>query len=388
MFNPAYRMQTVAEAVFYELIDIANERRIAGKSVIDLGIGSPDMPPPKLLQETLKTALDQPGIYGYQRTEGIEQFKSAIAEFLDRRYQVRVSPENEVLVTIGAQDALAHLALAFINPGDVVLLPDPGYPIYEVSVQLAGGIPYLMPLIKENNFLPDLDNIPADILKKAKMIIVNYPSNPTTAVAPPEFFAQLVTFAQRNHILVVHDAAYIELVFDGYTAPAFLQVPGAKEVGIELFSFSKTFNFAGPRLAFAAGNQQILKILAKLKSQIDYGVFTAIQIAGAHSLTHEVDFIEQNRQEYQNRRDALLAPLMDAGWPVIKPLGTMFVWLKTPKHMQSDIFSKQLLKSTGIISVPGKGFGKHGEGYVRLALIQPTNIMHQVGNTISKQFPL
>ena len=388
MFNPAHRMQTITEAVFYELIDIANERRLAGKNVIDLGIGSPDMPPPRILPETLKMTLDQPGIYGYQRTEGIELFRNAIAEFLDRRYQVRVSPDNEVLVTMGAQDALAHLALAFINPGDVVLLPDPGYPIYEVSVLLAGGIPYLMPLIKENNFLHDLDNIPSNILKKAKMMIVNYPSNPTTAVAPPDFFAQLVTFAQRNQIFVVHDAAYIELVFDGYTAPSFLQTPGAKEVGIELFSFSKTFNFAGPRLAFAAGNQQILKTLAKLKSQIDYGVFTAIQIAGAHALTHEVDFIEQNRQEYQNRRDALLAPLLHAGWPVIKPLGTMFVWLKTPKHLKSDTFSKQLLKDTGIISVPGNGFGKYGEGYVRLALVQSADIMHQVGKTISNQFPL
>ncbi len=383
MFSEAKRMELFSGAVFYEMAEIAKARKSAGKPVIDLGIGSPDMPPPVILPEVLKNVLDEPGVFGYQRTEGTEAFKHEISEFLHRRYQVSVSPDEEVLVTIGAQDALAHLTLAFINPGDVVLIPDPGYPIYEVAVHLAGGIPYFLPLIEENEFLPDFKTIPHDVLKKAKMLVLNFPSNPTSAVATPEFFSEVVEFAKQQRIMVIHDAAYIELVFDGYQAPSFLRTPGAIDVGIELHSFSKTFNFAGPRLAFAAGNRQILKSLGKLKSQIDYGVFSAIQYAGAKALKNAEDFIEMNRMEYQFRRDALLSPIIESGWSVKKPLSTMFVWLKTPKNIESKQFAKNLLQETGIITVPGIGFGKEGEGYIRIALVQPADVLNQVGKSMA-----
>ncbi len=383
MFAEARRMGLFSGAVFYEMTEIANERRSTGKPVIDLGIGSPDMPPPGIMPATLKQALDESGIFGYQRTEGTEALKQAISNFLSRRYQVPVSPDSEVLVTMGAQDALAHLALAFINPGDIVLIPDPGYPIYEVAVHLAGGIPYFLPLNEGNHFLPDFQSIPADILKKAKMLVLNFPSNPTSAVATPDFFDEVVEFAIQNHLMVIHDAAYIELVFDGYKAPSFLHTPGAIDVGIELHSFSKTFNFAGPRLAFAAGNRQILMALGKLKSQIDYGVFSAIQAAGSKALENADDFIALNRMEYQLRRDALLTPIINSGWPIKKPKGTMFIWLKTPNQMDSRQFAKKLLQETGVITVPGIGFGKEGEGYVRIALVQPADRLKQIGETMA-----
>lgn len=383
MLQEAARMRHFSGAIFYELAEIARQRRENGQLVMDLGIGSPDMQPPELLTNALKQQLDRSGIFGYQRTEGTNQFKSAIADFLHSRYQVQVNAESEVLVTIGAQDALAHLALAFIDPGDVVLLPDPGYPIYEISVHLAGGVPYALPLREENDFLPDLELIPADILQRAKMIVLNFPSNPTAALASSAFFEHLIEFATKHQILVVHDAAYIELVFDDLKAPSFLSFPGAKEIGIELHSFSKTYNFAGPRLAFAAGNRDILASLAKLKSQIDYGVFSAIQDAGAIALTHAHTFIENNRRHYQERRDAFMAPLEKAGSIVRKPPGTMFVWLKTPKNFDSRSFAKQLLVTTGIMSVPGIGFGTMGEGYIRLALVQPSEILSQAGELLA-----
>ncbi len=388
MVQEAQRMRFFSQAVFYELTELVNERKKIGLPVIDLGIGSPDMPPPDILPHALRLALDQPGVFGYQRTEGTESFRTAIADFVKRRYQLTVDPIHEVLVTIGAQDALAHLALAFVNPGDVVLLPNPGYPIYEVSVRLADGVPYFMPLKEENNFLPNLDDIPREILQHAKMMVLNFPGNPTASLATLEYFADVVNFARTHNLIVVHDAAYIELVFDGLSAPSFLQVPGAAEVGIELHSFSKTFNFAGPRLAFALGNKQILNTLGKLKSQIDYGVFSAIQAAGTQALQQADTFIEQNRIHYQARRDALFEPLLAANWPVRKPAASMFVWLKTPQGVTAGDFSRRFLQESGIVTLPGTGFGSEGEGYVRIAMVQPPAILQQIAIEMIKRFPL
>ncbi|PWI58263.1 LL-diaminopimelate aminotransferase [Sulfoacidibacillus thermotolerans] len=358
-----------------------------GVRIIDLGIGSPDMPPASHVQTAFQNALKDPRVFGYATTEGTEEFRSAAANFLESRYGAKVDPDTEVLTVMGAQDALSHISVAVVDPGDVILIPDPCYPIYEVTALLVGAIPYRMPLRKENNFLPDFSAIPSDILHKAKLMILNYPSNPVTAVATHSFFAEVVEFAKQHEILVLHDAAYIELTFDGRTSPSFLATPGAKEVGIELHSLSKTFNFAGPRLAFAAGNREILSALRIVKSNIDYGVFRATQLAGTVALKeHPETHITHVRKLYQARRDAFLQPLQEAGWEIEPSLATMFIWLKTPNHMKSREFSRQLLEKTGVACVPGVGFGPEGEYYVRFALVQSEQILQEAAKLIAAAF--
>ena len=384
MRQPAKRMQLFSSAVFYELS--AQKKRLLeqGKTVVDLGIGSPDLPPPAHLQAALRDALADPAVYGYPRTEGTADFRHSAAEFLQRRYSAVVDPEREVLTLMGAQDALSHLALALIDPGDIVLVPDPGYPIYEVSIHLAGGIPYPLPLRKEQGFLPDFSAIPETILKKAKMLILNYPNNPVTAIATPAFFQSVITFARHHDIFVVHDAAYIELVFEGYQAPSFLAFPGAKDIGIELHSLSKTFNFAGARIALAAGNAEMLSALAVVKSNIDYGVFTAVQTAAAVALRDDRGHIAHIRTQYQERRDALLLPMQKAGWTIPKPLATMFIWAAIPTAEDARSFAKRILEESGVVCVPGVGFGREGEGYVRFALVSPADQLQSAGERIAR----
>ncbi len=383
----AKRLSSISSAVFFELTQLKTELRKRDVQVIDLGIGSPDTPPASHVQEAFLEALRDPRVYGYATTEGTDEFRHAAASFLYQRYNVVVDPHTELLSVIGAQDALTHISLAVVDPGDVILIPDPCYPIYEVTALLVGATPYRMPLREENNYLPDLSAIPHDILRRAKLMILNYPSNPVTAVAPPSFFADVVEFAHQHHILVLHDAAYIELTFDGRTSPSFLATPGAKDVGIELHSFSKTFNFAGPRLAFAAGNCEILEALHIVKSNIDYGVFLATQRAGTITLQDHPDIhIAHVRELYQKRRDAFLNPLYHAGWDISPSQATMFVWLKTPHHMDSRVFAKHLLEKTGVACVPGVGFGPEGEYYVRFALVQPEDVLTNAANRVAHTF--
>lgn len=383
----AKRLSTISSAVFFELSQLKLDVIKNGIPVIDLGIGSPDIPPADHVRAAFVEALHDPSIFRYATTEGSEEFRHTAAAFLHDRYGVSVDAQTELLTVMGAQDALSHISLAVVDPGDIILIPDPCYPIYEVTALLAGAIPYRMPLREEHDFLPDLTAIPADVLRKAKLMILNYPSNPLTALASASFFSEVVEFALRHDLLVLHDAAYIELTFDGKQSPSFLATPGAKEVGIELHSLSKTFNFAGPRLAFAAGNKDMLQALRIVKSNIDYGVFRATQHAGTVALRdHPETHITHIRSLYQTRRDAFMNPLRQAGWDLYPSEATMFVWLKTPSHMTSRDFAKHLLQTTGVACVPGIGFGEEGEHHVRFALVQPDHILTAAANHMIAAF--
>lgn len=382
LFEPAKRMQQFTSAVFYELAAQKASRLQSGLDVIDLGIGSPDQLPDARIRQAFHEALDAPDAYSYARTEGTVAFRDAAVAFLANRYGVRLDGRHNVLSLIGAQDGLSHLTLATVNPGDVVLIPDPGYPIYEVSVHLAGGIPVRMPLRPENDFLPDFSLLDEDVLERTKLMILNFPSNPTTSVAPPSLFVEAVALAKQYGFVIVHDAAYLELVYDGYQGPSFLTTPGALDAGIELHSLSKTFHFAGPRVAFAAGRQDVLQALATVKSNIDYGIFHAAQAAGVEAMTHPEASIATMRALYQERRDAFVPALQAGGLAVTAPRATMFVWLPIPTAEDSREFSARLVRQSGVATVPGIGFGPTGEGYVRLALVQPADILIEAARRI------
>ena len=384
MIARADRLQHISSAVFFELEAVKQELTQRGIPVTDLGIGSPDMPPVAHVQQAFSQALSQRDVYGYPTTQGTASFKEAASHFVSARYGVSLDPVHEILTLMGAQDGLAHLALALVNPGDIVLIPDPGYPIYEVSVHLAGGIPYHLPLLAERGYLPDFEAVPHDVLRRSRMMILNYPGNPVTAIPPQDFFTTVVDVARRHEIAVVHDAAYIELVFDGARSPSFLATPGATDVGIELHSLSKTFNFAGPRLAFAAGNRHILSALQTLKSNIDYGVFRAAQAAGEAALKDAEETIVAMRQQYASRRDIFISTLAESGWHVDPPTATMFVWAPIPGDRDSRLFARRLLENTGVACVPGIGFGAHGEGFVRFALVHPTEVLQDAAIRIGQ----
>ncbi|MFB5197122.1 aminotransferase class I/II-fold pyridoxal phosphate-dependent enzyme [Neobacillus sp. KR4-4] len=283
---------------------------------------------------------------------------------------------------MGSQDGLAHLASAIINPGDYVLVPDPGYPIYEASVNIAGGIIYPMPLLAENKFLPMLEKIPLDVLDKTKMMIISYPGNPVTALADQSFFDKVVTFAKQHNILVVHDFAYSELIFDGNRQLSFMSVPGAKEIGIEFNSLSKTFNMAGCRIGYVVGNEQAIDILASFKSHIDYGVFYPIQKAAVRALTSDFAFLKTQVNEYELRRNVLISGLEKSGWQVAKSPATMFVWASIPAGWKSREFAFELIDQAGVAVIPGDAFGKLGEGYVRIAMVQPPERLSQAAERI------
>jgi LL-diaminopimelate aminotransferase len=342
-----------------------------GKEIIDLGIGSPDLPPPAHVMDTLAKAAADPHGYGYPVSEGSPFFREAVAAWYQSRFDVEVDPATECIALMGSQDGLSHLSLALVDPGDYVLVPDPGYPIYSVSIHLANGVPFLMPLTEENRFLPDFRLIPEEIARKAKYMILNYPNNPVTAVADRDFYEKAVRFAREHEILIVSDIAYSELAFDGCRPMSILEIKGAKEVAVELHSLSKSFNMAGCRIGFAVGNKEILKALAIVKSNIDYGVFTAVQKSGAAALLGDQSHTAAMSRIYQERRDVFLEGLAGLGWHIPKPKATMFVWAKVPIAASSRDFARELLSRTGVAVVPGSGFGQQGEGYVRIALVQP-----------------
>ena len=278
---------------------------------------------------------------------------------------------------MGSQDGLAHIFLALCDPGDVALIPDPGYPIYTAGLILAGGVKVPLPLREENGFLPNLSAIPAVVANQAKIMFLNYPNNPTAAVAPLSFFEEVVSFANRNNIIVCHDAAYSELAFDGYRPVSFLQVPGAKEVGIEFHSVSKTYNLAGARLGFVVGNAEVIGALAELKSNIDYGVFEPVLQAGAYALSASQENVEKNRQAYQERRDVWVKGCAQAGWSMPSPQGSMFIWAPVPTEQDSRSFAFALAREAGVIVVPGVAFGDYGEGYVRIGLVQEKEVLEE-----------
>lgn len=381
------RLEGLKSVVFAELDKIKGQVAAQGISIIDLGIGSPDRPPAPHVYQALRDAVDNLENYGYPSSKGTLELRETIARWYQGRFGIVLDPETEILVLMGSQDGLGHIPMAYLNPGDIALIPDPGYPVYKAGVILAGGQVYPLPLKEENGFLPDFNSIPDDVAERAKMMILNYPNNPVAAVADLEFFGKVVEFASKHNILVCHDLAYSELAFDGYRPPSFLETPGAREVGIEFHSVSKTYNMAGCRLGFVVGCSDVIEALTRIKSNLDYGVFLPIQKAGVAALTGPQDIIEENVACYKRRRDLLIEGLAEADWLVEKPKATMFVWAKLPVgYSSSEQFVKEVLSKTGVAMVPGVGFGQQGEGFVRIALVQEEALIIEAVKRIREKF--
>jgi LL-diaminopimelate aminotransferase len=366
--EPADRLKKLPPYLFAEIDRQKKEARARGVDLIDLGIGDPDLPTPDHVVAALARAGRDPKNHRYPDYEGLLAFREAAAAWYRARFGVTLDPATEVLTLIGSKEGTAHIPLAFVNPGDVVLVPDPGYPVYAAGTWFAGGEPYVLPLRAERDFLPDLDAVPADVLRRAKMLFLNYPNNPTAAVATPEFFARLVAFARRHGLIVCHDAMYSELSFDGYEPPSFLQSPGAKEVGVEFHSCSKTYSMTGWRLGFVVGHAAVLGGLGRVKTNVDSGVFQAVQEAGIAALTGPQDSVARARATYQERRDVVVAGLRKLGLPVTPPRATFFVWAPVPDGSDSRKWASRLLQEVGVVVTPGVGFGAAGEGYYRIAL--------------------
>lgn len=376
-FSLAKRMDAFQPSIFSELAARKEAMRSEGQQVIDLSIGSPDLPPPTFIMEQLAHEVKQPQ-YGYAIT-GIDAFSTAVAEYYQRTYDVVLDDQKEVLQLIGSQDGLVHLPMAFADPGDIILVPDPGYTAYATGVTMAGADCYYMPLLKENNYLPDLQAIPDEILKKAKLMILNYPGNPIPALATKAFFVELVDFAKKHEIIVLHDFAYSEFYYDGdINKPiSFLTVPGAKEVGLEINSLSKSLNLAGARIGYLIGNSKLIQSFAQLKSNLDYGVFLPFQHIAVTSLQRAEEICPHNRAIYQKRRDLLVNGLHSIGWEVDTPKGGMFIWAKVPNEMTSTEFAYTLMEKANVVVTPGVAFGPSGEGYVRIALVQKEQKIQQ-----------
>ncbi len=363
-------------------INVLKQNAYAKKlDVIDLGMGNPDLPtPPHIVERLCDTVKNHSQTHRYPQAKGMSKFRKSVADWYKKRFDVKLNPENEVLALVGSKEGIAHMCMAYLNPGDLALVPNPAYPVHFNGVILAGGEVFDMPLLESNGYMPDLAKIPQKVAQKAKIMFINYPNNPTAAVVEDiEFFKEVIKFAKKYEIIVCHDNAYSELCFDDYVAPSFLQVPGAKDIGVEFHSFSKTYNMAGWRLGFVVGNSDILYPLEKLKSYLDYGVFTAIQLSGVAALTGSQDCVKETVCCYQRRRDKFVEELNKIGWNVSKPKATMYLWAPIPdkfKHMTSLQFAELLIQKTGIAVAPGIGFGSYGDGYVRMALVTHDNRFH------------
>jgi len=378
MFKLSKKLQKLPPYLFLEIDKAKRKARQEGRDIIDLGVGDPDQPTPAYVIEKLYQAARDPATHHYALDQGLPELRRAIAEWYNRRFNVKLDPETEILPLIGSKEGISHFPLAFLNEGDYSLVPDPCYPPYKGGTILAGGRPHLMPLKEQNAFLPDLKKIPLDIRRKAKLMYINYPNNPTAATAEDYFYKDAVEFAAKNKIIVISDLAYSEIAYDGYRVGSFLEVEGARELAIEFHSLSKIYNMTGWRIGFACGNKNLISALAKIKSNIDSGIFSAIQLAGVTALEGPQQHIEDTRQLYQERRDILIAALSSLGWQIEPPKATFYVWLKIPNKPgvsseriragSSIKFCALLLEKANIIVAPGVGFGQYGEGYIRIAL--------------------
>jgi len=375
------------------LFQVVNARKLKlrrqGKDIIDLGMGNPDMPTPRPVIEKLKEVADDPKAYRYSASKGISHLRREICRWYKRKYGVNLDPEEEAVVCIGSKEGISHLALAIFDKGAVVLVPNPTYPSHFYSAIISGASIYDVPLTKENDFIPDLSQPIHDRFPGPKALILSYPNNPTTQVVEIDFFKEIVKFAKKNDLIIIHDLAYAEICFDGYKAPSFLQVKGAKDVGVEFYSLSKTYNMAGWRVGFVVGNKDIIRALAKLKSYYDYGIFTPIQVAAIAALKLEKKYIRETVETYRKRRDALCDGLNRIGWEVEKPKATMYVWAEIPekfKSMDSMKFAIYLLEKAEVAVSPGVGFGKYGEGFVRMALVENEQRIKQAVRSLRKLF--
>ena len=371
MFKLSKKINSLPPYLFLEIDKAKRRARAQGRDIIDLGIGDPDQSTPRHIIEALYQAAQDPSSHRYALDQGMPALRRAIEGWYKRRFNVNLDPDAEILPLIGSKEGIAHFPLAFLNEGDYSLIPDPCYPPYKGGTILAGGKPYLMPLREANAFLPELKEIPLNIRRKARLIYINYPNNPTSATAERDFYRQVVDFARRNKIIVVSDLAYSEMSYDGYKPSSFLEVEGARDIAIEFHSLSKTYNMTGWRIGWACGNAKLISALAKVKSNIDSGIFSAIQLAGIAALGGPQEHIRDMCSLYQKRRDTLVNGLRSLGWQVRPPRATFYVWIKIPPKTDSIKFSALLLEKANIIATPGVGFGKYGEGYIRMALTVP-----------------
>jgi LL-diaminopimelate aminotransferase len=368
MIASADRLNKLPPYLFQEIDRLKAEITAKGVDVINLGVGDPDLPTPGHIVEALSKAARDPLNHQYPSYSGMGGFKTSVARWYKSRFGVDLDANSEVITLIGSKEGIAHLPLAFINPGDTALIPSPAYPVYSIATMFAGGDSHFMPLLHENGFLPDFGAIPAEKARRAKLLFLNYPNNPTGATAEKSFFQSACDFARQHDLIICHDAAYTEMGFDGYRPMSFLEVPGAKDIGIEFHSLSKTYNMTGWRLGFAVGNAQIVNGLGQIKSNIDSGAFNAIQLAGIAALESDQSCVVEMQKIYQDRRDTLIAGLKKIGLAPEMPKATFYVWCPGPPGYKSKDFTKLLLSEAGIVTTPGSGFGDPGEGYIRMAL--------------------
>jgi LL-diaminopimelate aminotransferase len=369
------RIESLPPYLFVEISKKIAEKRAKGEDVIDFGIGDPDIPTPPHVIERLCQAAKDPANHRYPETEGLPELRKAIAGWYKRRFDVDLDPDKEVLPLIGSKEGVFHIAFCFIDYKDVALVPDPAYPVYAIGTTLASGSPYYLPLTEENNFLPDLDAVPSYILKKTKLLWLSYPNNPTGATADLDFFNKAVAFAKGNNLAICHDGPYSEVAFDGYKPDSFLQAEGAKEMGIEFNSLSKIYNMTGWRIGMAVGNAVMIDALKRLKTNIDSGVPQAIQYAAIEALNGSQDCIQEHNAIYQRRRDLVIEVLNNMGLKAQTPKAGLYIWARVPKGYSSMDFATDLLERVGVVVTPGTGYGKNGEGYIRLSLTIPDALL-------------
>ena len=382
----ASRVKNLPPYLFAAIDRMKQDAKAKGVDLIDLSIGDPDIPTPSHIVEAMKAAVEKPEHHRYPSYEGMLSYREAVAGWYKSRFDVTLDPATEALSLIGSKEGIGHIPLAFVEPGDTVLVPSPGYPVYPVSVMFAGGENHIMPLREENGFLPDFKSIPVETLKKAKLMFINYPNNPTAAVAPRSFYEEVIRLAEKYNIIVCHDAAYSEIYFDDEKPLSFMQIDGAKEVGIEFHSLSKTYNMTGWRIGFAVGNRNVIAGLGKIKSNLDSGVFQAIQEASVAALNTDEKLLAGIRKVYQDRRDVLYEGLKGIGIEVAKSKASFYLWAKVPKQFDSSSFVAHILEKAGILTTPGNGFGAPGEGYVRFALTVPVDRMKEAVERLKKAF--
>jgi LL-diaminopimelate aminotransferase len=379
----AHRLDNLPPYLFARIDAMKAEKRAQGVDVIDLGVGDPDLPTPSHIIEALVEAARNPATHHYPDYTGMLAYREAVSAWYRDRFGVELDPKTEVLALIGSKEGIAHIPEAFVNPGDYVLVPDPGYPVYKTSTLFAEGNIWEMPLTEENGFLPDFSAIPLDICAKSRLMFLNYPNNPTGAIAPLSFFEEAVAFAKKHDIVIVHDNAYSEISFDGYKAASFLEVDGAMDVGIEMHSLSKTYNMTGWRIGMAAGSAEIIAGLGRVKTNVDSGAFDAIQMAAITALTSSQECIADSCAVYEERRNVLVSGLRDLGFDVTSPKATFYVWLKVDDSMD---FAAKMLNEAGIVVTPGTGFGNAGDGYVRFAITRSVERIEEALERMRKVF--
>ncbi len=383
----AKRIKELPPYLFARIEKKIAEKKEQGVDIISLGIGDPDRPTPKIIIDKLAETAQNPANHQYPSSAGMLSFRKAVTEYYKKRHNVQLDPKTEVVSLIGSKEGIGHISLCYVDPGDINLVPEPGYPVYGIGTLLAGGTSFTMPLMEENNFLPDLEKIPSEVADKAKLMFINYQKNPTGAVADINFFNKVVSFAKKHNIIVCHDAAYTEVYYDDQDKPiSFLEAEGALDVGIEFGSLSKPFNMTGWRIGYAAGRKDVIEALTTIKSNIDSGVFQAVQEAAITGLENAESLIRENQIVYKERRDEAIASLKELGWEIEAPRGSFYIWAKVPKGYDSSTFAEEILEKTGVIITPGLGYGQAGEGYFRISLTVDQKRMKEAFERIKKEF--